>query len=426
MVAVLASDGLHIGDSEGRLSQSIAAGIDQLEWLSDNKHAVVAQTDKFNSWVELETRLSPDEIAAVQKEAQVLRQAIMSIKKSIDEIDNNTTVKDLKFTNADFVFLLSTDSAFKAKFEKSLSAADEKSFAKLAYVDIHTVRVVAVSSTSMIPVRDLCSGATPIAEIRLSPTDRTLAILKEAKENRAFQLSVASLDTGKSKIVSSSANRYPDWSSDGDSIFYFEERTLPSEQPKLRFGELLKRTVTDSSGRLLDNPLEAQKLADVAFASESRIRHTNDGRIFFACPLVELPYTSPEKASNLTIFSLDPSKCFSTTTVVPGNSADLFPQYFEISSDGRELVIPKTSGATELISVITGRADTVQPFPTPGGLIVLPRFRTANEVTFVAPAAENKKQQQVPQLLLWDVSTKTSKDLSASWPISLKSRWLQE
>src|SRR5277367_3705006 len=64
-MAVLASDGLVLGDETGRISAPLHTDVEILRWLPDSKHAFVVSTDVVESWKDLRTILSASEQQAV-------------------------------------------------------------------------------------------------------------------------------------------------------------------------------------------------------------------------------------------------------------------------------------------------------------------------------------------------------------------------
>src|SRR5687767_6719212 len=71
--AVLAEDGLHLANVDGKISSTLAPGIEKLEWLPDSKQAVVVEKQTLRTWDQLEKRLTPEEVAKVKDESARLK-----------------------------------------------------------------------------------------------------------------------------------------------------------------------------------------------------------------------------------------------------------------------------------------------------------------------------------------------------------------
>lgn len=297
----------------------------------------------------------------------------------------------------------------------------------LISADVHVVKLVALSWTSMILDKELFFIRKPIKEIRVAPNGKVVAIVTDIDEAfDRFRIAVVSLATNDLQVVTEAGSEYPDWSADSQNLLYFQKMwasSKESEDELPSFGALSKTRVCDDAGHLLRDKQPSEQLAVVAYSSVNRVCDTADGRIFFSCPVLKLPAARPQHSYTQGLFALDPSRFYATIPLIDQSDSNLVCQAFESSRDGKTVAIPEKNGTTHLLSVLTGKIEEIESGPPWGRLIVFPAFRSNNELTYVRQLGDSTKTSTA-KLVLWDIEAGDGRDLSANWPALLKSQWL--
>lgn len=135
----------------------------------------------------------------------------------------------------------------------------------LISADVHVVKLVALSWTSMILDKELFFIRKPIKEIRVAPNGKVVAIVTDIDEAfDRFRIAVVSLATNDLQVVTEAGSEYPDWSADSQNLLYFQKMwasSKESEDELPSFGALSKTRVCDDAGHLLRDKQPSEQLA---------------------------------------------------------------------------------------------------------------------------------------------------------------------
>ncbi len=420
-MAVIAGDGLHLGYTDGSLSPMLAADIEQLEWMPDSKHAVLVKSTQIGSWEKLKQLLSAKEVAQISHESAVLEQAIRSCHADFDKLSSNEQVNKLTEPQEAVLYLL-------AHCNRSLTDICGTHWRELQAVTVNSwqVEVAAVNWTSLLEETVLLKTTQKVDGIRLSPDGQKVVIVQSPKSasDGCHRLSLTPTASTSLRLLSESASRFPDWSPDSQSVIFIQKNNNPLGH--LQLASLLSITVSDEHGNLTTGPYAPVCLVDLPFQQNARVRCQKDGRIFFSSADLLLPCTATDLPARLSLFALDPGR--QVVPLLPRQFKDdsgSLPEYFEVSQDGSKIAIPGSCGSTALLTIADRSIQTVQPDATYKKLLVIPSFRSANELCLVAPCAKDNKDETPSQLLLWSIHERSAKPISAAWPPSALKNFLQ-
>ena len=74
--AVIAKDGLHFCDTEGKLTPLLLPGVYQAAWLGDSQRLVVARERKISDWTSIARALGPERAGKVAAKTESLWQQL--------------------------------------------------------------------------------------------------------------------------------------------------------------------------------------------------------------------------------------------------------------------------------------------------------------------------------------------------------------
>ncbi|MBN1489036.1 MAG: hypothetical protein JXA69_03895, partial [Phycisphaerae bacterium] len=278
------------------------------------------------------------------------------------------------------------------------------------------------------------AGATPgpvllrtldeIGELRISPDGEFVACVQtiSADDPTILQLSVLPIRGGLPKTVAERVAAYPDWTPDGKSLVYATTHAWPvAGSDSLLLGAVARRQVRDASGALLDEFPEPVDLVGTVFIPQMKIRCLPDGRILFSGMEVTLPSTSGDMPQRASLFSIDPERQPTVTRVIPREVEARLPGglatgCFELSPDAKRIVVAE-EGDTNSMVVLTLATGDVVPVLTEVNPRTesVPAWRTAQELSFVAPPKTKGGSPDRHELVLWSGPDQT-RCLSCDWP----------
>jgi hypothetical protein len=429
VMTVLGDDAVNFADADGNLTGVSIKDVNMATWFPDSKRVLVVRQINPTTWNELAPYLTADQVNSVVSGAQRARAALMVYnwgnpanpdswdqfqQKAIaqeDQAKRDTQVyRD--FPGAVATYLRDhADDALRAKIP-----AQRWLELKQLTQAVNLVQVYAVDPSGATAGATLMSTLHGIHELRVSPTGEAAIIVlsKDKQDADSDDLWLADTDASRPAAeLNDQSTWHPDWSPDGrDVVFVRKVGSLAT---------LTRARVADDSGRLLEKFGATEDLVGMLYDGLLRVRCLKDGRIVFNNLAVTLPAAPDDLPQHGELFAIMPGKEATVSRLVPKRSVDQIgdnAQYFEISPDGAYASIPDSTGKVTVIELATGKVTEVQgnAFPNKNAndqdqLQTIPQWRSPDELTFMVPGEKNH-----PAVVLWSLSHKSGKVLSANWP----------
>jgi hypothetical protein len=401
--AVLGGDGLRLCDATGKLSPPVPGVVSEAAWMPDSRRLLVQRQDgAATSWSDAKQYLAPQRREAVKRAAErVLANALLDYESWDEEALGAKSalfvhsLGMLQGLNGDetvaLMFYLKDEAAGRVPDKlKRLWKLKEfgPAFAWLlqrAEVTQNGLSLGAVVSRSF----------DDHEALRLSPDGAVAAYLIHVQTREAEaapRLCVLPLDgSGPPRTVANYVGKSADWSVDGRYLVFARTGQWP-EKDQLVLGSISRCQVRDAGGKLLAEFGAIEDLAGVVFQPELRVRCLPDGRILFAAMDVQLPATAADMPPRGLMFAVNPGQNPVVMRLVPRASEEEVPDLvyaFEVSPDGQWASLPGGGGEVSVLNLRSGTIERiVEPFGLEGELLMVPTWRTANELCCLGPGAE--------------------------------------
>ena len=397
--AVIAKDGLHFCDPEGKLTPLLLPDVYQVAWLGDSQRLVVARERKVGDWTSIARMLGPERVGKVASETESLWKQLETGGKwgiLTMELGKKKDQAVLK------IFLRERyGDALRAKL--SVGEWDELKSQQAEISELVMARIV---GEQIQPGTLLHEGLERINDLRVSPGDRAVAFTTDmALDNdKECRLLLARIDATGAVTVAEHTGTYPDWTADGRALAYVQ--ASGGAKDDLRLGTLVSREVLDENGqnRIAEKPAE---LAGLLFgnANASRVRCLQDGRILFNSGEFNLPVaTKDADVEQDKLFAWDPARQATLVRMVPRGGEENLPKsltFFEVSPDEKQVLVGGRSGEVSVLTLATG---DVQEWQKAGdyNLMGAPVWRNAEEITYARrnPTVEGKKPLRKAEIVL--------------------------
>jgi hypothetical protein len=395
--AVIAKDGLHFCDAEGRLTPLLLLGVYQAAWFSDSQRLVVARERKVGDWTSLARTLGPERVAKVAAEAEPLWKQLETGGKwgiLTMELGKKKDQAVLK------IFLRERyGDTLRAKM--SASEWDELQTQQAEISELVMARIV---GEQIQPGTLLHEGLERINDLRVAPGDRAVAFTTDmALDNdKECRLLLALIDATGAVTIAEHTGTYPDWTADGRSLAFVQ--ALGGAKDDLRLGTLVRREVLDENSqiKIAEKP---EELAGLLFGNGSRVRCLQDGRILFNSAEFTLPVAAKDaKVERDELFAWDPARQATLVRMVPHGEEENLPKnltFFEVSPDQKQVLVGGYDGEVSVLTLATG---DVQEWQKAGdyNLMGAPVWRNAEEITYARrnPTAEGKMPARKAEIVL--------------------------
>jgi hypothetical protein len=414
-VAIIASEGLKLGDETGRLSEKALVPAAFCRWLPDSIHAVVVSVQPTYKWQVVKDALSITEERTVKRIAErVWKSRALPNAKSVSErLQQSEALLYLLYIHG--------RKLAEARLAKSL----KDSGVEFAPVEINTLQMVDLSGKIPAEKKFLFHTTQAVKDVTISPKG-TLAAVCVEDSTMTYRLLLVATKGGRPIIAVDSLADCPAWSLDGKSIFYI---AYPTVGEHTTFGEMNDTSkhpfvaavncleVAHADGTILAKLGNPKKLVDLCAADASRVRCLPDGSIVFHA----------KKRAYPSIAKMDPHAClfrlspdFQTiepiagSTELPGDAM----QYFEPNQDGTKIAVPGTHGEIAVLDVSSGKVITLEKAGKED-LKLCPQWRTKDELCYGARNVEKSANGHDVEVVLQSVTQPDqriilSKDWSAS------------
>ena len=415
--AVIAKDGLHLCDPDGKLSPLLLPDVYAAVWLGDSQRLVVARERKVGDWAPVARALGPERAGKVAAEGD-------SLWRNLEAGGQwGILTKDLRQKKDVFVLMIYLRERYGEALRAKMNAGewDEVKSLQAEFGELVVARIV---GDQIQPGLQLHEGLEKIDDIRVAPGDRVVAFTTDMAldNNDECRLLVARTDATGAVTVAEHTAAYPDWTADGRSLVYVQA-SGGGAKDDLRLGTLARREVLGGDGqpKIAEKP---EDLAGMIFGNTIRVRCLQDGRILFNAVEFNLPVaTNDADVAREKLFEWDPARQATLVRLLPRGAEEDMPKnltFFEVSPDERRVLVGGYEGQVSVLRLATGE---VEPLQKAGdyNLMGAPVWRNSEEITFARrnPAVDGKQPVRKAEIVLRKVvmgKGDQEKVLSQSWP----------
>jgi hypothetical protein len=399
--AVIAKDGLHLCDPDGKLTPLLLSGVDHVAWFDDSRRMAVARTRSLDDWTSVAKVIGSARVASVTREADAIWSKWEAggswsvLTMAIGQNSRRTLVKILlRDKHADTL-------------RTKLNPGDWDSV-KSEHVDLAELLTARMEGNQILPGPVLYTGLEKIEDIRLSPGDQAIAFTTDQTpdDDDESRLMVALAHGGGATTVAERTAAYPDWTPDARSLVYVQ--AAAGGKKDIRLATLIRREVL--SDRWQIKPQENHdELAGMVFSNLIRVRCLKDGRILFNSAEFNLPMAERDvDTERERLFVLDPARQSTLVRLIPRGEEENMPKnltFFEPSPDQRRLLVGGFDGEVSVLTIATGEVGVVQKAGD-NNLLAAPVWRNDDEITYARrnPAEGGKQPARKAEIVLQKLS----------------------
>ena len=327
--AVIAKDGLHLCDPDGKLTPLLLPGVDQAAWLGDSEGLVVVRERKAGDWPSIARVVGLERAAAVAARAE-------SVWKQLEAGGNGGVLERELGKDKDgvvpIIFL-------RDRYGEALRAkvtTGEWDDLKSKQVDVSELIMARIAGGQIQIGTSLYEGLEKIESIRVQPGDRAVAFTTDIAlgNDNECRLWVTGVGGAGAVPVAAHTNLLPDWTPDGRSLAYVQASGSGSTKDDLRLATLVRREVMDGSGQIKVAE-KAEDLAGMMFSNNPRVRCLKDGRILFNAVEFVLPIMPKDAdVERERLFAVDAARQATLVRMVPRSEEEKLPKslaFFEVS-----------------------------------------------------------------------------------------------
>jgi len=396
--AVIAKDGLHFCDAEGRLTPPLLSGVYAVAWLGDGQRVVVARAHVAEGWADVAQALG------LERAAQVTAQAADVWTKLGAGSPWGVLTMELGKKNAQSVMRVFLRERYGEALRAKITSG-EWDEVKSAQVEINELLTARIEGAMVRPGPVLHEGVEKIEALRVSPGDQAIAFTTDLTpdNDKECRLWLTRVDVAGATTVAERTAAYPDWTPDARSLVYFQAAE-GGNKDDLRLATLVRRGVFSDSGqiKLQEKP---DDLAGMVFSNFARVRCLRDGRIMFNAVEFSLPVTNKDvEADREKLFVVDTARQSTLVRVIPRGEEENMPKnltFFELSPDEQRLLVGGFEGEVSVLTIATGDVGKLQK-DGDYGLMAAPVWRNNDEITYARrnPAVEGKQPPRQAEIVL--------------------------
>jgi hypothetical protein len=414
--AVIAKDGLHFCDVDGKLTPLLVPEVYQLAWLGDSQRLVVARERKVADWTPIAQILGPERAAAVAAQAEAIWKKLETggqwglLMMNLGEKKKHAALK---------IFLRERyGDALRAKLN-----VGEWDDLKSKHVQISELLMARIVGEQIQLGTSLHEGLDEIQDLRVSPGDRAVAFTTDMAPDNDEEccLLLARIDATGAVTVAERTAAFPDWTTDGRSLVCVQA-SGGGAKDDLRLGTVARREVLDENGqiKIAEKP---EELAGLFFQKTIRVRCLRDGRILFNAVEFSLPAAVKDAdVEREKLFALDAARQATLVRMTRRGEEENMPKnltFFEVSPDEKQVLIGGYEGEVSVLTLVTGDVEKLQKAGE-YNLMGAPVWRKADEITYARrnPTVEGKNPSRKAEIVLRKVVLQKGdqeKVLSQGW-----------
>ncbi len=425
-------------------------------WLPDSRRVLVMRSVEAQSWEEYAALLGAERLAIVAQAGGEMVRLIAEYRGDLAELDGSPEFKIWKenldarggafeavvhWLDASRPGLL--DPLMEASAKKEAAAAQKENGsadaakpaptaatvrAEIGAPQIHELHVRSAIASGASEDQLLLRSVDEMGLLAVSPNGREVAFV--CAEAGDFRLYVMALEPGAQPVLVAVGAEFAAWSPDSQELAYSKSnipRRIQKDKDGLSLGSIARRRVCTPDGAIIAEPEAGEDVAGLILPEyPARVAWLPDGRIVFAGAKFTLPATTQSLPNGLTLFALR----LSPTPLVEQLIPDTVParltervNYFTVSPDGKKIAVLGNAGAVSVLALDTRTFSTLQDAATQftkkgnDDSMLVPAWRTADELTFLVPAGDPAGTPARAEVVIASLRG-GKRAISKSWPDS--------
>jgi len=417
--AVITKEGLYLCDGDGNLSGLMEHGVYLAAWNGDSSHLVLARAQEVRDSASLGAALGKGRADAIAAEAEVMLRQLQA-GRSADEVGKEAGSDAI----AEVLYLREhhTDALH------SLLGKDWDEIKDMP-ATLYSLVSATIAGDKVVLGPSIYLELAKIADIRPSPSGKVVAFVTGMDPNpdKDYRILLAPADASQPPVtVAEHTTAYPDWDAGGLGLAFLQASEGSSNE--LRLGTLVQRTVLDADGRIHIGP-RAQDREPVGLVLQplNRVRCLADGRILFNASEFHLPMLKQDKKAQEQLFALSPGAKPADSSLVallkPGDLPGML-SFFEVSPDGRQVLIDGDGGKIWILTLGTGEVEFVSGAAIKESNLFAAEWRGPGEFTYARRAPQKTGSASPRNVDVVLRRGKTETVLSQHWPDSMMGQFI--
>lgn len=416
--AVVVKD-VRLCNAEGKLSEPILPescrtdnGSSGVCWYPDSRSLCLLAETSAVTWAEVSRLMTEEKKNLVQTEAPAMLKEILAYEGDWNNFQPKGVYK------SDYVCLLLYLRETQA--DAIQSKVSKNAWTKFSNTSrsINQLWKVEVENETVKSRRVLLETLDDIKMFRLSPDGRWIAIVLNDGV-----LAVLPPDGGMMTVAEKTITN-PDFTPDGNFLVYGHGVAKEGNVP---LGFVARRRLCDESGNLLKELKPEEELAGAFFTQTARLRCLKDGRILFTCMDIHLPAAANDMSQKLSLFIIDP-RYPTVIRMIPeqvqaGRTMEGL-DFFELSPDQTRIAIVEEDQKVSVLTLDTGNLQVMQDKKVDAPGIMIPSWRTDDELCFVVPKGSPEGSENRAEVVLKNLKTGQMRCISKDWPDEFVEGWL--
>lgn len=421
-VAVLADDGIRVGDESGAISEKPSVpnkNIVILKWMPNSIDGLVVFKNDSKNWAEIHSLMSASERVRAVNLGQKLWTTRGRNAESLSKSDPGVALPALLYLHHKYG-------------AKALSSRLGKSYANTLPVGIWNVELIDLANKVPSKKVLIWRGIEEIKDVQISPAGTLAAAsVKAGLAHKIVALPLKGMrpwkeGTQPSVAVQSEAD-IPSWSADGKSLFYFSYPKINPETPIHQLYDdehpyiatLNCLQITDDGGVLLSKFNPPRRIARVLAAHSSRVRCLPDGSAVFSGMPRKFPSIIDGGQPQEAFFVLSPDLQKVARIDTQKLPTERITE-FELNQDATKIAISDKHGLVAVVDLAKGNVTTLQK-PGKDEFRFSPKWRTKDELCYLRKFSDLAGPHQFEVVLQSMVEPDEARVLSKDWPEGLRS-----
>lgn len=403
-----ASDGLRLINDKGELSDVVLEGTAAIAWAPDSKTLVAATKEDIKDWGRLKPFVSEDEIKKIEKSASFLIKHgkelnASSSEFSISEDEKKELIEGIRPGDL-LTYIYSVDPALLKTIMKSTEIKPDtwNSF-------VYSVRSYQIEKNRLKPGPLLHKTREEVEAMAVSPDGKILAlVLADTWSKQLSSLLLVSKDGKTKELIEDDVQEGIAWCPK-HSILAYESGNL------VYILKVEGNIQKDLKGEPI--ALTGLSLRRASPIYKSRLKWSQDCRLYFTSPAQTLPASIGETSSNHSLYMMEPHRHLGITKMI--DSSNECCDYFDISPSGDRAIVMSGKGKIALIDFPRGNMSSIQSKEFTeeqySKSALLPKFKNEDEISYCAPLEAKEKGARGAEIILHSINSGKDKVLSKTW-----------
>jgi hypothetical protein len=426
-MALVAEDGLRLGDAQGNLTAPILPSTESrfvgndttLSWMPDSKRILAVGHVQAKAWSDAQKYLSDQQQKDSVALAKYIKERLQTAGESALNDDQRIQSAPAWMTQSAALYLMVND---RDAIKSSTKPETFKAISELS-LDVKNVSMYTVKPVALPDGKELWRGFDQPEDLDVAPDGKyALLVRDESADSKIYAIDLLPLDI-PGTAVKVAETRTPDvaWSADSRSII-FSSAAGTTEDAKL--GSLVMVDLLDPHGTLLQEP-KAQRIARLCLDPAPHIRVLTNGKILFTTSPVQLPAPEHDIGTQQDIFSVAPGDAL-VRRLMPAQASEAMWSIDSIAANPDQAIASiacKIFGndILQIVNINTGHVEQLSFLPK-----FQPNWRNADEICFTKQLEKPGPNQHTAEVVLHSMSKNEDRVISANWPKSAVDGFLME